>query len=934
MNNSEIVITQEAGGNIVEYRLDLYDNIPININKSIIDVSEIQDRMSEYTRTITIPGTSNNNDIFSNIFNISRSVVNTTAENFVPDFNPNLKANCYIYKNGISQLVGYMQLVTIRIVDDYQVEYDVVIIGRVANLFQDIADLKMNEVDLSEFDHIWNTTNISNSWSAPIGIGYYYGLIDYGLTTTNTFYVSNVFPQIYVKTIIDKIFEQAGYRYSSAFFDSDRFKRLVIPYSGKTLRLNENQVGDRTFIANRLTDSASVPIPGTRTNMPFNNTVQNTTPPTYDNGLFRVDLDYSGRYIFKADINIDIINPNPVPSVIPYVEFYISKNGVPVQTVRKLQMFTIGSSATENLTFTMQTTNLLFDVGDIVSCQIVFGNTFNADGIEYSLQAGSVFTDIPSSLVTEGTTMSLSACLPNDVNQTDFLSSIFKMFNIYAEPDPLDNKKLILEPREEFFVDTIVDLTQQVDVSRGVTIKPVGELMYKSYNYSFEPDTDSLNKFHTDRYIDPYGIYKYNVENDFVKEVYDQKVIFAPTPLLLRGAQPTILSSIVFKDSNGNRTDSASKMRILQVNEAVAFPAFWNLKSVTGATTNYPIYPYVGHLDDFNNPSFDLNFGVPREVYYTATKYTNNNLFNIYHYPFINEITNKDSKIVEYHIKISELGLSQLSFRYTYLIDKQYYRLYNINYDSNSEAPAVITFLKLSTAPAFIAETKDINGGIGDIGQGGDVAPLYNDQGARNQNTYDKYKDIFVQGSDNSLTGDALLVNSYGNTVNGNGITVLSGARNNLVNDNSVYLNASGYTSVRDGEVVINNIDQAINKTISLSVYDVSGIDTIPLEVLPVITGFWAELYDAYMTIYFEGETPVAYDLSAFKIKYSSGGVLSVFDSSLTTQVVAKKARGLTNSHPLFENEPMQLYTDDPIGASGNGKFTLELHYRLHMITV
>lgn len=933
MNTSKIVISQVVGSTIIDYSLDLFDDLPININKSIIDVSEIQDRKSEYTRTVTLPGTNNNNDIFSNIFNVHRAVANTSAENFNPDFNPNLKANCIIYKNDIVQLVGYMQLAEIRVVDDYQVEYDVVIIGRFANLFQDIADLKMSDIDLSVYDHTWNAANIAASWIAPIGEGYYYGLIDYGLTTSSTFYVNNMYPQVYLKTIIDKMFEQAGYRYSSAFFESDRFKRLLIPYSGKTLRLNESQVDDRTFIANRTSNSTAASIPTTRTNLPFNNTVQNTTPPTYDNALFRIDLDYGGRYVFKADINIDIINPNPVPSLIPYIEFYISKNGVPVQTVRQLQMHTIGSSATENLTFTIQSNNLLFNIGDIVSCQIAFGNTFNSDGIQYSLKTGSQFTDIPSSVIAEGTTMSLSACMPDDVLQTDFLASVIKMFNIYAEPDPLDSKKLIMEPREDFFLDTLVDFTAQIDVSRGVKIKPVGELRYKSYNYSFDEDTDSLNKFHTDVYVDPYGIYKYEVENDFVKEVYDQRVIFAPTPLLLRSAQPTILSSIVFKDPNGNRTDSPSKMRIVQMNEAVSFSGFWQLKSVTGATTSYTIYPYVGHLDDFNDPTFDLNFGVPKEVYYPATKYTNNNLFNIYHYPFINEITDKDSKIIEYHVKISELGLSQLSFRYTYLIDKQYYRLYEINYDSNSNNPARLTFLKLKTAPAFVSETADINGGIGDIGTVGDIAPLYSDQSVRNQNTYDKYRDIFVQGENNALSGDFQVVNSSDNVVNGNGITVLSGAGNNLVNNNSVYLNCSGFTSVRDGEVVINNIDQPMYKRVDLTVYDVSGIDVTPLEVLPAVDGYWAELYDAYMTIYFSGDTPVAYDSQQFKVSYSpSDGVLTTFSASLTSQTVSKKARGILQDNTLFENESMVLYTDATVGSSGNGRFILELHYRLHKI--
>ena len=38
-------------------------------------------------------------------------------------------------------------------------------------------------------------------------------------------------PSIYVKKMVDLIFAQAGYRYSSTFFNSTLFKKLVIPYA-------------------------------------------------------------------------------------------------------------------------------------------------------------------------------------------------------------------------------------------------------------------------------------------------------------------------------------------------------------------------------------------------------------------------------------------------------------------------------------------------------------------------------------------------------------------------------------------------------------------------------------------------------------------------------------------------------------------------------
>jgi hypothetical protein len=252
MNENKLIINQVSGVNIVQYELDLFDSVPIPIVKSINDIENIADRKSDFSKTITLPGTQNNNDIFSNIFNLNRSVVNTQTYNFAPDFNPSLKADAILYKNGVVILQGYLQLVNINVVDEYEIEYEIIIIGRTANLFQDLGEKKLNELDLSAYNHTWNRANIEASWSGTSALGYYYGLIDYGIDSTEVNWtISNYYPQIYLKAIIDKIFSENSYTYSSNFFDSTRFKKLVIPAIGKSLRLSDVEVSIRQFLGER-----------------------------------------------------------------------------------------------------------------------------------------------------------------------------------------------------------------------------------------------------------------------------------------------------------------------------------------------------------------------------------------------------------------------------------------------------------------------------------------------------------------------------------------------------------------------------------------------------------------------------------------------------------------------------------------------------------
>jgi hypothetical protein len=253
-----------------------------------------------------LPGTSNNNDIFSNIFNLARTTENTNTYNFAPDFNPNLKADAILYKNGIAMIQGYLQLTNINIVDDYQIEYEVIIIGRTANLFQDLGEKKLNELDLSAYNHEWNFTNIQNSWTPLVTRGYYYGLIDKGFSNDQKgFYTIDQKPQIFAKAIVDAIFKDAGYRYSSDFFTTGNFTKLVVPCTQEKLLLTTQQVTNRTFKGDRIANSANASITS-NIDLPFNNIGIQSTPAGYNSTTFDFTVQTNNRYEFGLNINMNL----------------------------------------------------------------------------------------------------------------------------------------------------------------------------------------------------------------------------------------------------------------------------------------------------------------------------------------------------------------------------------------------------------------------------------------------------------------------------------------------------------------------------------------------------------------------------------------------------------------------------------------------------
>ena len=134
--------------------LDLYDDTSIPLNYRIMDVREPEKRKTNFSKTITIPGTKGNNRIFNHIYEISG----------VSKFNPNLRTEVVILHEGVQVMRGNMQLKEILPTEWGGVEYEVIISGDLTSLFADMGVSKISDLDFSEWNHIWDRSSVENSW--------------------------------------------------------------------------------------------------------------------------------------------------------------------------------------------------------------------------------------------------------------------------------------------------------------------------------------------------------------------------------------------------------------------------------------------------------------------------------------------------------------------------------------------------------------------------------------------------------------------------------------------------------------------------------------------------------------------------------------------------------------------------------------------------
>ena len=117
-------------------------------------------------------------------------------------------------------------------------------------------------------------------------------------------------------------------------------------------------------------------------------------------------------------------------------------------------------------------------------------------------------------------------------------------------------------------------------------------------------------------------------------------------------------------------------------------------------------YPYAGHLSspfssDFN--PLDYNFGTISEAFYQTPGYSNlqditpNNLINTYWRNQLDDISDKDSKIIKCNLHLTPADIEQFEFNDTIFIDGltpdggHYFNVLNITYTPNGNGTSCVS---------------------------------------------------------------------------------------------------------------------------------------------------------------------------------------------------------------------------------------------------
>jgi hypothetical protein len=666
-------------------RVDLGEGVDIALNKSIADIRNPETRSADFSKTITIPGTSQNNKVFNHIFDVANDIIGSGQYN--PDFNPNKKADCILLVDGMPQISGFIRLTEI-IANNDRYEYNCTIHGEGANLFTDLENAKLNELDFSEYNHTCNILNIKDSWDNQIYIDGVQEAFEYGRgyvwtqvlpkrtilnTDINEWKADDHTPALYAKTIVDKIFATKGYKYTDdSFFTSDRFKRLIVPFanngleaSGATDRLFQAETTGTTFTSG--TTDFTIPFGNDSASGNFDN------GGNYDTTSYEYTVPVGGIYAFYFAPNITFTAPTPLGSPVDTIlEFSFVINGT--TTITQL----IDSNNVDNATWTftdIRNIQRRFAAGDTIKVQIESVQYYDSNSLAQFIPFGTMaigsqtyfYNGTSASSIVYNETVDFGFFFGDKQTQRDFMLSLVRMFNLYVEQT--DAKTLRFVTRDEFYNGAKKDWSQLLDYDQPHEIVPMGELQNNPYVFTYKEGTDYGSKDHKQKTGRIYGDRTLRIDNDFVKSEKKIEVAFASTTMYNKNNKFFALAS----DDDGKHTDD---LRILYYNGLRQVPTYFFYDETKPSNPNVEFYPVTTHMDNPYDMQFDLSFGMPPyTVLPLGFNYSNQNLVNVYYYKTIAEIIDKNSKIFRGYFRITPNEFANIRFNSLYFFEGQYWRL-------------------------------------------------------------------------------------------------------------------------------------------------------------------------------------------------------------------------------------------------------------------
>ena len=698
--------------------LDTKEGTVFPLNFAVGDIRDFTKRTGTFSKTITLVGNKNNNDLLNHYYD-----VNIQAGTF--DINALTK--CAVIQNGVPIVEdALLQLLSVKKsqqTDAYEqgVEYEVLIKDTRIEFFTAITNAELTDLDFTDLNHIFTAADIIATFDNTVTDGFKYVM---PFDTDNIFNVRQFKPAIYAKTYFDRIFATAGFQYEWSDLAAARFDKLLIPYNGDANTFDAQDYLVDEEISSAFTASTASTSPSNYredvTGWTEITDVQGSFNPT--TGEFTVpistNLSSGQAYIMEYQINYEFQIDNTNATVVlnslspfkarPLVGFSILGFNAqysfiaPEQVINQGSIIPVGVTSLVSGTVTGNAalgTNGSFipelntgDVANIVVgwqdgyCQFTGALPVNVELIVNSIRIKILPT---TNIQVIGGILDINQYVPLKIKQSDFVKSIFTMYNLYVDIDTDQPNKLILKHRDEYYDSGVeVDWTAKLMKDKEQDLIFLPDITAKKLILSYKQDKDSPNEVYTQMTNEVYGQLEYTFDNEYIKGTDTKEILFSPTPVVattfdayvpaLNGEAPKTNIRILY--DGGEQTCGT-----------------WDLieYGTTGALGN-TTYPMIGHFDNALLPTFDINFGTNDYYYYSPQTLTANNLYNLYWRRTVNQINVGKMLVAMFHL--NEADIQTLKLNQKVRIDNSWWNINRvIDYDANANTATKVELISIDS---------------------------------------------------------------------------------------------------------------------------------------------------------------------------------------------------------------------------------------------
>ena len=711
---------------------DLYEDEEIPLTLSIDDFKNVAEKIQSYSKDFNLPATKRNNQIFGNIFEITRTVANPY------DFNPYVRTRAVLKQDGIILFDGALRLIDIQDREG-EISYNVNLYAQTIALADTLKNKTFDNINFNELQHSYNKTIIKGSWYVDgltlinnLPTGTYAGVagtketdvlkypfVDWthqmlyanGATGTNatlgtpelTSFEQAFRPFIKIKYLIDRIFSDAGYTYSSGLFESSEFGKLFMDFNwgGDTM---PSVIGDTSYTATYDFITSTVifenatatyePLPLLASTMTGGLPTSNVPPDFTESGTDIYKIVSTGdNQLYNIDYAWKLLHINGTSTLEARWSHYNALTGI----TQEIDFFT-DTISTSGVSVTYSgNLAVALNTGDKLWAE--YRNIASGSGlyrVALSSLAGNVTYNLSSALVDS----SILNSLRGEISQWEFLKGIMTMFNLVTLQDNNDPANIIIKPYADVFIKTTsgttlkersiqADWTDKVDL-KDVKLTPLNDLKKKTiFKYEEDEDDYVFNVYKKSTSGHLYGSKVFSAENLTLLEGEEEIVAspFAATvskPLWSQ-LQEFIVPTIYAMDDDGASSGFENKPRILyQMNSSpVQMSSTYFIPSQNGTSSeNSDLLFTFSHLTSIPTvvgTTDDYNFG-ETQYFLPIGQTVTSNLFNNYWLPYYNQLYNPDTKTMTLKVNLTAGDIAQFSFTDYIMIKNRAYRVNRIDY--------------------------------------------------------------------------------------------------------------------------------------------------------------------------------------------------------------------------------------------------------------